>query len=172
MLPVVASIRQRCAHKSDANSCSAAFEMREVPLAQKVCSAHATDPCTCGGAWSISHTEPCAVFMTGAVVTTELCVYACSNSNCVNTMHVDGSEELLLVKGTWKSLAFFSAGTFRTKSPATGSFCCRCGCTCTPTRLMLHPRPWLLLSHCVPHQVPDREDSIQYEVNLHVGTST
>jgi hypothetical protein len=27
-------------------------------------------------------------------------------------MHVDGNEELLLIKGTWKSLAFFTAGAF------------------------------------------------------------
>lgn len=58
----------------------------------------------------MSHTEPCAVFMNGGVVRTELCVYACST--CGNVMHVDGNEELLLIKGTWKSLAFFTAGAF------------------------------------------------------------
>jgi hypothetical protein len=146
MLPVVTSIRQRCAHKSDANSCSA-FEMRE--FGAEVCSAHATDLAPAEGGRC---TEPCAVFMTGAA--TGLCLRLL-NSMCQRARRW---RRDCCLSGTWKS-CLLQCGTFR-KSPATGSFFA-VDVVAQPLRLMLHPRPWLLLSLFSSSKFSTR-DSIQY----------
>jgi hypothetical protein len=87
----------------------AAFEMRGA-LAQKVCSAHATDPCACE--LGRSCTEPCAVFMTGAVVTTGLCHRLLQLQPCQRARR--WQRGAAAVKGTWKSA--FLVPNFRTKS--------------------------------------------------------
>jgi hypothetical protein len=53
--------------------------------------------------------------MSGGTTTTQLCVYTCSL--CPLKLHVDGGEELLLIKGTWQSPAFFTAGALLEAAP-------------------------------------------------------